>query len=167
MPFRPEPPLAHDTPERTGVLLVNLGTPDAPTTGAVRRYLREFLWDPRVVEISRLAWWPILNGIVLAVRPAQSAQKYATVWLKEGSPLALYTERQAQLLKGYLGQRFKSRLTVRHAMRYGKPSIADVLAEMKAKNVTRLLVVPMYPQYAASTTASVSGRPLRRASVTR
>lgn len=155
MTFRAEPKLSHATPERIGIVLVNLGTPDAPTPAAVRRYLAEFLTDPRVVEIPRALWMLILHGIVLRIRPAQSAKKYASVWMNEGSPLAVHTERQAQLLRGLLGEQVKAPLIVTHAMRYGNPSIEVVLGELKAQNATRILVVPMYPQYAASTTGSV------------
>jgi len=154
MPYLPEPPYVHGTPARAGVLLVNLGTPDAPTPAAVRRYLREFLSDPRVVEIPRLAWWPILHGIILVTRPARSARKYAAIWSADGSPLRVHLERQVQLLRGYLGERLKSPLAVAGACRYGNPSIAGAIAELKAKGCDRLLVFPLYPQYAASTTAS-------------
>jgi protoporphyrin/coproporphyrin ferrochelatase len=139
----------------TGVLLVNLGTPDEPTTGAVRRYLREFLLDPRVVAIPRLAWWPILELIVLRVRPAKSAAKYRKIWTNDGSPLRVYTERQAQLLRGYLGERLKTVVPVAAGMRYGNPSIASGLAQLAERGCRQVLVLPMYPQYAATTTASV------------
>jgi len=139
---------------RTAVLLVNLGTPDAPTAPALRRYLGEFLSDPRVVEIPRLLWWPILHGLVLPLRPAQSAAKYKSIWTAEGSPLALWTEKQAKLLTGYLGER-GHRVLVRHAMRYGAPSIAAELDALKAAGAARILVLPLYPQYAGATTASM------------
>src|SRR5205809_6176664 len=103
--FQPEPPFEHGQATRIGVLLVNLGTPDAPTPAAVRRYLAEFLADPRVVEIPRLVWWPILHGLVLRTRPRKSAAKYAGIWTAEGSPLAVWTARQATMLAGYLGER--------------------------------------------------------------
>ncbi len=138
----------------TAILLCNLGTPDAPTTPAVRRYLAEFLQDPRVVEIPRAVWWPILHGVVLRTRPAQSARRYASVWLPEGSPLTIWTDKQARLLAGYLGER-GHRVTVRYAMRYRSPSIASVLKELTAEGARRVLVLPMYPQYCAATTASV------------
>lgn len=158
MTYQPEPAMVHGSAARTAVLLVNLGTPDAPTPAAVRNYLREFLSDPRVVEIPRLLWWPILHGIVLRFRPAKSAAKYASIWTEQGSPLALWTAKQASLLKGYLGERGHGppALLVRHAMRYGNPSIAHVLDELKAEHATRVLVLPLYPQYAAATTASVA-----------
>ena len=140
---------------RVGVLLVNLGTPDAPTPEAVRTYLREFLSDPRVVEIPRLVWWPILNLFILRTRPKASAARYAQVWMREGSPLRVYTERQASLLQGYLGERLRVPITIDHAMRYGKPSIAERMAALKAKGCDRILLLPLYPQYSASTTATV------------
>ena len=126
MSFRGEPSFKHGSPARVGVLLVNLGTPDAPTPAALRRYLAEFLSDPRVVEIPRLLWWLILHGVILRVRPAKSALKYAAIWTPEGSPLAVWTAKQAKLLLGYLGQAGHAVL-VRHAMRYGQPSIAAEL----------------------------------------
>jgi len=138
----------------TGVLLVNLGTPDAPTPAAVRRYLREFLWDPRVVQIPRPLWWLILNFAVLPFRPAKTAKKYAAIWREDGSPLRVYLARQAQLLRGYLGERLGKPVPVAGAMRYGKPSIAEGLAELAGRGCVRLLVLPLYPQYAGSTTES-------------
>lgn len=140
---------------RPGVLLVNLGTPEAPTPAAVRRYLREFLSDPRVVEIPRPIWWVILNLFILPFRPARTARKYAAIWKPDGSPLRIYHDRQVQLLRGYLGQKLHWPVPVAGAMRYGKPSVADGLAELRDKGCDRVLVIPMYPQYAASTTASV------------
>jgi ferrochelatase len=154
MPFDQEPPYTHGQPARTAVLLCNLGTPDAPTPAAVRRYLAEFLSDHRVVEIPRLLWWLILHGIILRFRPTKSAAKYASVWTPEGSPLKVWTEKQSKLLQGWLGQRNHS-VKVRWAMRYGSTSIASQLDAMKADGVTRILVVPAYPQYSATTTASV------------
>ena len=150
----PEPAQAHGSAPTTAVVLCNLGTPDAPTPAAVRRYLAEFLSDSRVVEIPRILWWPILHGIVLRLRPARSARKYASIWMAEGSPLKVWTERQAVLLEGYLGQR-DHRVAVRYAMRYGKPSMASVLDAVKAAGAQRILILPLYPQYAASTTASI------------
>lgn len=154
MALLPQPPYVHGTSGRTAVLLVNLGTPEAPTPAALRTYLREFLSDPRVVEIPRLLWWPILYGLVLTVRPRRSAAKYATIWTPRGSPLKLHSEQQALLLRGYLGDRGFD-VDVRLAMRYGQPSIASVLAELRAAQTERLVVLPLYPQYSSSTTASV------------
>lgn len=136
------------------ILLLNLGTPDAPTAPAVRRYLAEFLGDPRVVELPRLLWLPILHGIILNTRPAKSAAKYATIWTPEGSPLKLHTERQAKLLKGLLGERGSKDLIIDWAMRYQNPSIPAVLDRLVAAGATRIVILPLYPQYAGSTTAS-------------
>ncbi len=154
MPLLPEPS-RHTSAASIGLLLVNLGTPDAPTPTAVRRYLKEFLSDTRVVEIPRLIWWPILNGVILNTRPRKSAKKYASVWMTEGSPLKVHTERQAKLLAGYLGDTLKTPVKVALAMRYGNPSIDSVLAELKAGGCDRILVLPLYPQYASSTTGAV------------
>ena len=115
---------------KSGVLLVNLGTPDEPTPRAVRRYLREFLWDPRVVEIPRPVWWLILNLFVLPLRPRKTAKKYAAIWTADGSPLRVYTLRQAQLLKGMLGEKLPQAVPVVAGMRYGKPSIAEGMAQL-------------------------------------
>jgi len=152
--FDAEPEYTHGTLARTAVLLVNLGTPTAPEAGAVRRYLRQFLSDPRVVEIPRVVWLPILYGVILTVRPRKSAAKYAAIWTDKGSPLAWHSEQQTLLLRGYLGERGLD-VDVRLAMRYGEPSIARVLAELRAANTERVLVLPMYPQYSATTTATV------------
>jgi len=154
MPFLAEAPYQHDEVTRTAVLLVNLGTPDAPEPAAVRRYLKEFLSDPRVVEIPRVIWLPILHGIILNVRPRKSAAKYASIWTPAGSPLRAHSEQQALLLRGYLGHRGVD-VDVALAMRYGQPSIAQMLGELRAKHVDRLLVLPLYPQYSATTTATV------------
>lgn len=143
---------------KTAILLVNLGTPEAPTTAAVRRYLAEFLWDPRVVELPRLPWWLMLHGLILNTRPAKSAAKYAQIWTDEGSPLLVHTKKQAILLRGLLGARGyigARNLEVRWAMRYGRPSIGSALDQLVAEGYGRVLVVPLYPQYARSTTASV------------
>jgi len=152
--FQPEPPFAHGQAARTAVLYCNLGTPDEPTTGAVRRYLAEFLADPRVVEIPRLIWLPLLYGLILPFRSAKSAAKYASIWRPDGSPLKLWTDKQAKLLQGWLGEH-GHRVTVRYAMRYGSPSIASQLDALKAQGATRILVVSAYPQYSGTTTASV------------
>lgn len=140
----------------TGIVLINLGTPEAPTPTAVRRYLKEFLSDPRVVEIPRFVWWPILNGIILNLRPKQSAKKYAAIWTPEGSPLKVHSERQAKLLRGYLGasKQLDDPVTVAYAMRYGEPSIPATLSSLKAEGCTRILLLPLYPQYSSSTTAT-------------
>lgn len=137
-------------PPRIGVLLINLGTPDAPEPGAVRRYLAEFLSDPRVVEIPRWAWKPILHGIILRTRPKKSAHAYSQVWSEEGSPLAAITARQATKLQARLG----GEVTVDWAMRYGNPGIEGAIERMVDAGVTRILASPLYPQYCAATTAS-------------
>lgn len=139
----------HNEPPRIGVLLTNLGTPDAPTASALRRYLKEFLSDPRVVEVNRVLWWFILR-IILLFRPARSAHAYATVWTDKGSPLALNTQDQAEALQSHLG----NNVLVDWAMRYGQPSIKQKVDELLNKGVRKLLILPLYPQYSASTTAS-------------
>ncbi len=153
--YSPEPAHSHGTGDKSAVLLVNLGTPEAPTPAALRRYLKQFLSDPRVIEIPRAIWWLILNGIILNTRPRKSAAKYAQIWTAEGSPLKAHTEKQAKLLRGWLGNRGRRDLLVGWAMRYGAPSVASALDQLKAAGARRILIVPMYPQYAASTTASV------------
>ncbi|MBK1712586.1 ferrochelatase [Rubrivivax gelatinosus] len=155
MTLRPEPPHRHGEDERVGLLLVNLGTPTEPTPAALRRYLAEFLSDPRVVEIPRILWLPILYGIVLSARPAKSAAKYATIWTPEGSPLAVWSDRQAVGLSQALQAR-GHRVQVRVAMRYGEPSVARGLDALRAEGATRVLVLPLYPQYAGATTGSVA-----------
>ncbi|MGZ8210046.1 MAG: ferrochelatase [Burkholderiales bacterium] len=147
----PEEPPA---PEGTGVLLINLGTPEAPTPDAVRTYLRQFLSDRRVVEIPPLIWQPILRLFVLRTRPKASAERYAQVWMPEGSPLKVYTERQAALLQGYLGERLHGPIIVDYAMRYGQPPIAQKISAMQARGCARILLLPLYPQYSGSTTAT-------------
>ena len=158
MSFATEPSFQHGLAPKatstTAVLLCNLGTPDAPTAPAVRRYLAEFLSDQRVVEIPRPIWWLILHGIILRIRPKKSAAKYASIWLPEGSPLKVWTQKQATMLSGYLAVRGHA-VEVRYAMRYGNPSIASQLDQLKLDGVTRVLIMPAYPQYSATTTASV------------
>ena len=149
-----EPPFQHGRALAPGVLLANLGTPDAPTPAALRAYLREFLSDPRVVEISRALWLPVLHGVILRTRPAASAKRYAAVWSPDGSPLRVHTARQATMLRGYLGERTRTRIEVEWAMRYGTPSISQGLQALKARGCDRVLIVPLYPQYSASTTAT-------------
>lgn len=147
-------PFRHDQPGKVALVLINLGTPDAPTAEALRPYLREFLSDPRVVEIPRAIWWWILNGIIVPFRSKKSAAKYAQVWTPDGSPLMVHTQRQATLLRGYLGDR-GHQIDVHVAMRYGNPSIPSVLQQIQDSGASRILVLPAYPQYSAATTASV------------
>jgi ferrochelatase len=149
-----EPPYTHGALPKLGILLINLGTPEAPTAAALRTYLKEFLSDPRVIEIPRLVWWPILNLLILNTRPKKSALKYAQIWSSEGSPLLVHTQQQAKLLQGYLGERTRTPLVVDFAMRYGAPSVHGVLEKLKAQGCDRILVIPLYPQYAASSTAT-------------
>ncbi|GAA3997507.1 ferrochelatase [Sphingomonas humi] len=139
-------------PRKVGVLLINLGTPEAPDVPAVRRYLAEFLSDPRVIEIPRAIWKPILHGLVLRTRPAKSAHAYSQVWTEHGSPLAAITKRQSDALAGRLGDE----VLVDWAMRYGAPSIPDRLTAMKDAGCERILLAPLYPQYCAATTATAN-----------
>ena len=139
----------HTEKARIGVLITNLGTPDAPTTPALRRYLKEFLSDPRVVEVPRLLWWFILR-VILLIRPAKSAKSYASIWTEQGSPLAIHTKAQAEGLQAALGDKY----IVRWAMRYGQPAISETIDTMLETGVRKLLVLPLYPQYSASTGAS-------------
>jgi ferrochelatase len=145
----------HARPHRIGVLLVNLGTPAAPTPVAVARYLREFLSDPRVIELPRLLWWPLLHGVILPLRAPRSARAYRSVWTAEGSPLLVHTRALAAGLQRALDEEHPQRFRVALAMRYGAPSIAAALDELDRAGARRLLVLPLYPQYSATTTASV------------
>ncbi|MCG9720621.1 ferrochelatase [Shewanella sp. Isolate7] len=138
---------------KTTVLLMNLGTPDAPTTGAVRRYLAEFLSDPRVVEIPKLLWMLILHGIILRVRPAKSAALYQSIWTEQGSPLMAITKAQRDKLQQSLSDAGMA-VNVDFCMRYGQPSVKETLKKLHAEGCDKLIVLPLYPQYAAPTTAS-------------
>ena len=142
---------------KVGVLLINLGTPDRPEPGAVRVYLRQFLSDPRVVEIPRLVWQPILRGVILRTRPKKSAHAYSQVWTDEGSPLAAITRRQAKALEGAFGVG----VIVDHAMRYGRPAIGERIEALKAAGCERILLAPLYPQYCAATTATANDEAFR------
>lgn len=144
----------HAFQPKVGILLANLGTPEAPTAKALRPYLKQFLSDRRVVEIPRLIWWLILNLIILNIRPRKSAEKYAMVWTDEGSPLYVHAKRQTKLLQGFLGQKINSPFVVELGMSYGQPSIESALNKLAEQNCNRILVFPLYPQYAASSTAS-------------
>ncbi len=148
-------PYEHNREPCTGILLTNLGTPEAPTPQAVRRYLREFLWDPRVVEIPRPLWWLILHGAILPLRPRRSARKYQAIWTDAGSPLLAITRRQGIAIGYQLQATCPGRVRVAVGMRYGRPSIAEALRELREAGARRLLIAPLYPQYSASTTASV------------
>ena len=139
--------------ETIGILVINLGTPDAPTANALRRYLAEFLWDPRIVEIPRLPWWLILHGLILRTRPAKSARAYQKIWTDQGSPLLKISQLQTQALNEEL-TKLSVPIKVELGMRYGNPSIKSALEKLRAANVHKLLVLPLYPQYSATTTAS-------------
>ncbi|HEX9773625.1 MAG TPA: ferrochelatase [Steroidobacteraceae bacterium] len=152
------PDFAHGTSPRLGVLLVNLGTPDAPTAPAVRRFLAEFLSDPRVIEMPRALWWLALHGVVLRVRPRRSAQVYAKIWTPQGSPLLVHSQALAQTLQRRLAVHFGDRVLVSLAMSYGLPSIDAALDHLRRQNVRRLLVLPLYPQFSATTTGSIFAR---------
>jgi ferrochelatase len=144
----------HERAPRVGILLTNLGTPSAPRRQALRRYLREFLWDPRVVEMPRLLWWFILHGIILNIRPARSAASYRSVWTERGSPLLFHTRDQADALREAMAREYGDRVIVDFAMRYGAPSISAALQGMMQRGVRKLLVLPLYPQYSGATTGS-------------
>jgi len=153
--FESSPPYAHGDADSIGVLLVNLGTPDEPTTPAVRRYLAEFLWDPRVVELPRALWWLILHGIILRFRPARSARAYAKIWTDNGSPLLLISAAMSRGVRERLAGRFRGDVHVALGMSYGRPSIPTALDELHAAGARRIVVLPLYPQYSGTTTGSV------------
>ncbi len=152
--FRGQRDFDHTSQPSVGILLTNLGTPEAPTAPALRRYLAEFLWDRRVVELPRPLWWLILHGVILRLRPARSARLYAKIWTEAGSPLLAISRRQGTALQEALHARVPGPIKVEVAMRYGRPSIAEGLRALQAAGVRRLLVFPLYPQYSATTTAS-------------
>jgi len=152
--YNSEPPFSHGDQLKVGILIANLGTPDAPTAKALRPYLRQFLSDTRVVEIPRAIWWFILNGIILVIRPKKSAAKYAQVWTSEGSPLLVHAQKQTQLLRGFLAQKIKSPFAVELGMSYGNPSMQSAIEKLKAQHCDKILVFPLFPQYAASSTSA-------------
>ena len=153
--FESSPPFEHGLPESLGVLLVNLGTPDAPSTEAVRRYLNEFLSDPRLVEIPRLLWWLILHGYILRVRPARSAALYRKIWTEQGSPLLLHSFDIANGVQQKLSARLSGSVNVELAMSYGQPSIEVALQKLHEQLTRRIIVLPLYPQYSGTTGGSV------------
>jgi len=153
--FDAQPPYEHGLPESLGVLVVNLGTPDAPTASAVRRYLAEFLSDPRVIEIPRLLWLLLLHGVILRIRPARSAKAYGKIWTEHGSPLLLHTNDIVAGIREKLGARLSGAVHVEVGMSYGSPSIAAALQQLHANFARRIVVLPLYPQYSGTTTASV------------
>ncbi len=145
----------HDAPAGIGVLLVNLGTPDAPTAGSLRRYLKQFLSDPRVVEFPRLAWWLILRLIILNVRPKRSAESYRKIWTGAGSPLMVISQQQTKALRELLASRYPGLVNVELGMSYGQPSIKDGLERLRLNGARRLVILPLYPQYSGTTVGSV------------
>lgn len=155
------PQFEHGSSERLGVLLVNLGTPAAPTPAAVRRFLAEFLWDARVIETPRWLWWLVLHGVILRIRPRKSAHAYQQIWTPEGSPLMRLSSDLAARLQSLLSERFGASVQVALGMSYGSPSIPATLEQMHRDGVRRLIVLPLYPQYSATTTASVFDRVTR------
>jgi ferrochelatase len=154
MKYRNNKAFTHEQTDKIGVLITNLGTPQAPTKKALKPYLKQFLSDPRVVEIPRLLWWFILNVIILNIRPKRSAHAYSTVWSEQGSPLMVHTKEQAIAIRKRCEKRWGTDVIVEYAMRYGEPSIESTITSMQAKGVRKLLVLPLYPQYCASTTGS-------------
>lgn len=153
--YEPTPEFEHGSPAFTGVLLVNLGTPDAPTTAAVRHFLKRFLWDPRVVEYPRPLWWLILNGIILRFRPSRSAEAYRKIWTDDGSPLLLYSRAIENGVRDRLEQNAPGVYKVELAMSYSDPTITATIDKLQKAGARRLLVLPLYPQYSGTTTASV------------
>ena len=153
--YQESPQFEHGLPESTGVLVVNLGTPDAPTSGAVRRFLRQFLSDPRVVEYPRLIWWLILNLVILVIRPSRSAAAYRKVWTDEGSPLLLHSMAITEKLRKQLTSSIETPVSVELGMTYGEPSIDSAIDKLLASGARRIVTLPLYPQYSGTTTASV------------
>jgi ferrochelatase len=154
MKFEGNPNFSHKQHDKVGVLITNLGTPDAPKKAELKKYLREFLSDPRVVEVPRLIWWMILNFVILNIRPKRSAHAYSTVWTERGSPLLFHTQDQTDALREKLTEKYGENVVVEFAMRYGSPSVDSVISKMLKQGVRKLAVLPLYPQYCASTTAS-------------
>ncbi len=154
MKYQGSPDFTHQQADKIGVLITNLGTPDAPTPKALHKYLKEFLGDPRVVEAPRLIWWFALNGVILRIRPRRSAKSYAKVFTEQGSPLLFHTRHQAKALQQYFTAQGRDDLLVDFAMRYGSPALHDVMDSMFRRGVRKLLVLPLYPQYSGSTAAS-------------
>lgn len=154
MPKQQAANYTHGTPSATGILVTNLGTPDEPTPAALRRYLAEFLWDPRVVDMPRALWWLILHGFILRIRPRRSAHAYQKIWSAAGSPLRVISQHQAQSLQTRLHSLFPGPVTVALGMRYGNPSLESALQQLQNAHARRILIFPLYPQYSAATTAA-------------
>ncbi len=153
--YESSPQYEHGIPESLGILVVNLGTPDAPTRKAVRRYLKQFLWDPRVVELPRPLWWLILNGVILNVRPSRSAEAYEKIWTEAGSPLLLHSQAIADGIGQQLAARTSGEVHVELGMSYGQPSIDSALQRLYEKGAQRIVCLPLYPQYSGTTGGSV------------
>lgn len=153
--YQSTPQFEHGLTESTGILVVNLGTPEAPTASAVRRFLKQFLWDPRVVEYPRVLWWLILNLVILTIRPSRSAAAYQKIWTEDGSPLMIYSQQIASRLQQEFSNHASGAVHVELAMSYGEPSIDDAVDRLLAKGARRILTLPLYPQYSGTTTASV------------
>jgi ferrochelatase len=153
--FESSPQYEHGMPESLGILLVNLGTPDSPSTADVRRYLREFLWDPRVVELPRPLWWLVLNGVILTVRPGRSAHAYRKIWTEDGSPLLRHSRDIAAAVGQQLSARLSGSISVELGMSYGSPSIDSALDRLYATGARRIVCLPLYPQYSGTTTGTV------------
>jgi len=153
--YRSTPQLEPGLPESTGVLVINLGTPDAPTTGAVRRFLRQFLSDPHVIQYPRLPWWLILNLVILLIRPSRSAAAYRKIWTEQGSPLMIHSEAIANKLRKRLAPAADGAVHLELAMTYGEPNIAGAIDRLLAQGVSRIVTLPLYPQYSGTTTAAV------------
>lgn len=149
------PDYEHGSPARVGILLVNLGTPDDPSPRSVRKYLAEFLWDPRIIEMPRALWWMILHGVILRVRPRRSARAYRKIWTARGSPLMIESQALTRALAMDLAGRFGDRVAVELAMTYGQPSVRSALDRLRDLNVQRLIVLPLYPQFSSTTTGSI------------
>jgi ferrochelatase len=154
MKYQGNAAFTHDQADKIGVLITNLGTPDAPKPKQLKTYLREFLSDPRVVEVPRVIWWCILNLVILNIRPRRSAKAYQTVWTERGSPLMFHTQDQATALSERLQTKYGKQVQVEFAMRYGSPSVDSVITKMLDSGVRKLVVLPLYPQYCASTSGS-------------
>ncbi|MFC4701430.1 ferrochelatase [Glaciecola siphonariae] len=154
MKYRSQQSFTHAQPDKIGVLISNLGTPEAPTKQALRPYLKQFLSDPRVVEVPKVIWWCVLNLIILNIRPKRSAEAYKTVWTEDGSPLLTHTKRQAEALYERLTRKYGDDVVVEYAMRYGEPSVSTAVERLLAKGARKIVLLPLYPQYCASTSGS-------------
>jgi len=154
MKYQSQTAFTHSQADKIGILITNLGTPEAPTKQALKPYLKQFLSDPRVVEVPKLIWWFVLNGVILNIRPKRSAQAYSTVWSDEGSPLLVHTKNQAAGIAKRFAEKYGSDVVLEYAMRYGQPSVENALNSLLNQGARKVVVLPLYPQYCASTTGS-------------